>query len=91
MKERNLTHKLRIFDIVILNTKCKDCKSRKNLCTKNFTYTNKFYVHEIAAVNLSKTYFLKDTTKIFKSNNRNLNRDWMTKSVILHSPPKKDP
>ena len=37
MNERNLTHKLRIFDIVILNTTCKDCKSAK----KDFTYRKK--------------------------------------------------
>ena len=50
MKESNLTHKLRIFDIENLNTKCKDCKSRENLFTKNFTYTKKFYVHEICLI-----------------------------------------
>ena len=27
---------------------------------ENFTYTKKFYLHEIAAVNLSKIYFLKN-------------------------------
>ena len=37
--KRKLIHKLRIFEIVILNTKWKDCKSRKNLLTKNFTLT----------------------------------------------------
>ena len=31
----------------------------QKLCTESFTYTNKFYVHEIAAVDLSKIYFLK--------------------------------
>ena len=35
-----------------------------------------FYVHEIAAVNLSKIYFLKNAKKICKPNNRDLNRDW---------------
>ena len=30
---------------LILNTKCKNCESRKKLCKKNFTYTKKFYVH----------------------------------------------
>ena len=45
--------------MVILNTKSKDCKSRKYLCTKNFTYTNKFYVRESAAVNFSKITFPK--------------------------------
>ena len=29
----------------------------------------KFYVHEIAAVDLSKIYFLKNATKTFKPNN----------------------
>ena len=47
------------------------------LCTKNFTYTKKFYVHEIAAVDLSKIYFLKNAMKTCKPNNRNLNRDWI--------------
>ena len=36
----------------------------------------KFYVHEIAAVNLSKIYFLKNAKKTCKPNNRDLNRDW---------------
>ena len=35
----------------------------------------KFYVHEIAAVNLSKLYFLKNAKKTCKPNNGNLNRD----------------
>ena len=35
----------------------------------------KFYVHEIAAVDLSKIYFLKNAMKTSKPNNRNLNRD----------------
>ena len=78
----NLEHKLSIFEIVILNTKWKDWKSRKNLCTKNFTYTKKFYVHEIAAVNLSKIYSLKNAKKICKPNNRDLNRDWMCKKIV---------
>ena len=37
----------------------------------------KFYVHEIAAVDLSKIYFLKNAMKTCKPNNRNLNRDWI--------------
>ena len=37
----------------------------------------KFYVHEIAAVNLSINYFLKNAKKICKPNNRDLNRDWI--------------
>ena len=37
----------------------------------------KFYVHEIAAVNLSKIYFLKNAKKTCKPNNHDLNRDSM--------------
>ena len=47
----------------------------QKLCTKNFTYTKKFYAHEIAAMNLSNIYFLKNTKKIGKPNNCHLNRD----------------
>ena len=71
---------------VILNTKWKDCKSRKNLCTENFTCTRKFYVHEIVDVNLSKNYFLKNTKKNiwtkqprFKSQ---LNKDFFLRSLF---------
>ena len=46
------------------------------MCTKNFTYTKKFYGHEIAAVDLLKIYFLKNAKKTCKPNNRDLNRDW---------------
>ena len=35
----------------------------------------KFYVHEIAAGDLSKIYFLKNAKKTYKPNNRDLNRD----------------
>ena len=76
----NREHKLRILKIVILNTKWKDCKSRKNLYTKNFMYTKKFYVHENAAVNLSKIYPLKNAKKTCKPNNRHSNRDWINKT-----------
>ena len=34
-----------------------------------------FYVHEIAAVNLPKSYSLKKATETCKPNNRDLNRD----------------
>ena len=34
----------------------------------------KFYVHEIAAVNLSKIYFLKNAKKTCKPNNHNNNK-----------------
>ena len=43
----------------------------------------KFYVHEIAAVNLSKIYFVKNAKKTCKQNNRNLNRDGKT-LVSIH-------
>ena len=36
---------------------------------QNLVY-EKFYVHEIAAVDLSKFYFLKNAKKICKPNNR---------------------
>ena len=35
----------------------------------------KFYVHEIAAANLSKSYFLKNAKETCKPNNCDLNRD----------------
>ena len=35
----------------------------------------KFYIHEIAAINLSKIYFLKNAKKTCKPNNCDLNRD----------------
>ena len=57
------------------NCKQNACESRKNLRTKNFVYTKKFYVHEIAAVDLSKIYFLKNAKETCKPNNRDLNRD----------------
>ena len=47
----------------------------QNLRTENFTYMKKFYVHEIAAVNLPKIYFLKNAKKICKPNNCDLHRD----------------
>ena len=51
-------------------------KWRKNLGTKNLTYTKKFYVHEIATANLSKMYFLKKAMKTCKQPiNRDLNRN----------------
>ena len=34
----------------------------------------KFYVHEIVAVNLQKIYFLKNAKKTYKPDNRDLNR-----------------
>ena len=52
------------------------------MCTKHFAYTNKFYVCEIAAVNLSKIHFLKNAKKTCKLNNRNLNHDRMIIIII---------
>ena len=77
-RKGNLEHMWGILEIGILNTKRKDCKSRKKLVYENVTYTKKFYVHEIAAVNLSKIYFLKNEKKTCKPNNRDLNRDWIS-------------
>ena len=37
----------------------------------------KFYIHGIAAVNLSKFYFLKHANKTCEPNNRDLNQDWI--------------
>ena len=41
----------------------------------------KFYVHEIAAVNLSKIYFPKNAKKKCKPNKRDLNPDWTTENM----------
>ena len=50
----------------------------QKLVYEKITYTKKFYVHEISAVDLSKIYFLKNAKKTCKPNNRDLNRDWIT-------------
>ena len=47
---------------------------QKLVYEKNFTYTKKFSIHENDAVNLSKIYFLKNTKKTCKPNNRDVNR-----------------
>ena len=60
----------------ILKYKMKRLPISQKLVFENFTYTNKFYVHEIAAVNLSKVYFLKNAKKTCKPKNQDLNRDW---------------
>ena len=49
---------------------------QKNLCTESFTYTKKFCAHEIASVDLSKIYFLKNAKKTCKPNNCDLSCDW---------------
>ena len=53
----------------------------QKLVYENFTYTKKFYVHEIAVVNLSKIYFLKKAKKTYKPNNCDLNRDRIKKKT----------
>ena len=40
-----------------------------------------FYFHQIAAVDLSKIYFLKNAKKTCKPNNRDLNHDWTNKNL----------
>ena len=61
---KRATYKLRIFEIVKFFEKI----------PQNLAY-GKFYVPEIAAVDLSKIYFLKNAMKTCKPNNRDLNRD----------------
>ena len=71
------------MEIVILTAKWKNCKWK---IPQEFVYKKvyeKFYVHEIASVNLSKTYFLKNANKTCKPNNRDLNRDWI-REIIPH-------
>ena len=46
--------------------------------TQKLVY-GKFSVREIAAMNLSKFYLLKNAKKTCKPNNRNLNRDLIIK------------
>ena len=52
---------------------------QKIVYEKFYVHGKKFYVHKIAAVNLSKIYFLKNAKKTCKPNNRDLNRDWIKK------------
>ena len=40
------------------------------------------YVHEIAAVDVSKIYFLENAKKTCNPNTCNLNRDWITVNLI---------
>ena len=51
-RNSNFKHKMKRLEV-----------PQKNLCTESFTYTKKFYVHEIATVDLSKIYFLKNAKK----------------------------
>ena len=66
MKEQPRTRSVKI---VVLNPKMKRLQIPQKIVYE------KFYVHEIAAVNLSKIYFLKDARKARKRNNRDLDRD----------------
>ena len=50
-------------------------REMKRLQIPEILEDKKFYVHEIAAVNLSKLYFVKSAKKTYKPNNRDLNRD----------------
>ena len=43
----------------------------------------KLYVHEIATVDLSKIYFLKNVKKTCKSNKLDLNCDWIIILITL--------
>ena len=58
--------------------------SQKLLCGKFHVHEKKNYMHEIAAVNLSKIYFLKNAKKTCKPNNGDLNRDWITFNVTFN-------
>ena len=49
---------------------------------QKLVYEN-FYVHEIAAVDLSQIYFLKNEKKICEPNNRDLNRNWISVIVVI--------
>ena len=53
----------------------KTANPAKIVYEKFYVHGKKFYVHKIAAVNLSKIYFLKNAKKTCKPNNRDLNRD----------------
>ena len=54
----------------------------QKLVYETFTYTKKFYVHETAAVNLSKIYLLKKTKKTCKPDKPDLIRDWTTQYIL---------
>ena len=49
---------------------------------QKIAYTKKFYIHEIAAVDLSKIYFLQNAKKTLKPNNRDLNRNWIILKLL---------
>ena len=53
----------------------------KRLYPQSLVY-EKFYLHEIVALNLSKIYFLKKAEKTCQLNNRNLNSGWISNRFI---------
>ena len=57
----------------------------QKLVYEKFKYTDKFYAHKIAAVNLSKIYFLKNAKTTCKPNNHDINRDCMTSTNINYA------
>ena len=65
-QNNNFKHKMKRLQI-----------SQKLVYEKILRKRNKFYVHEIAAADLSKLYFLKNPKETCKPNNRDLNRDWI--------------
>ena len=50
---------------------------QKLVYEKSYVYKKKNYLHEIAAVKLSKIYFLKSAKKTCKPNKHDLNRNWI--------------
>ena len=48
-------------------------------------YMKKFCIHEIAAINLSKIYFLKNAKKACKPNNHDLHRDWINNKCSIYN------
>ena len=55
--------------------KMKRLQIPQKLVNEKFYVHEKCYVHKIAAINLSKIYFLKNAKKTCKPNNRDLHRD----------------
>ena len=69
--------------MAFLNTKWKDCKSCKSLCTKNFRWRFIKNLSIYLAVDISKIYFLKNAKKTCKPNNRDLNCDLITRNSLI--------
>ena len=73
----NLERKLRIFEKVIIIHEMKRLQIPPKHMSEKFCVHEKILPREIAAVNLSKIYLLKNARKTCKLNNRDLNRDWI--------------